>query len=310
MAAARRHSAVARCSSRYCEVCHGEATAKGIRSPDGASLINLTAFGADRLRQTVRSGKSAMPPFSEATISSEQLEVLTTYLADPAAAESQNAGPARPPLPHLEDVTRYTGPLGSMFRSSNGLPAISPPWAELVAYDLNEGTIKWRSPLGIVRALAAKGITNTGNAQRVHRNGPVVTAGGLIFIGTNGDGYFRAFDKDTGAMLFERALDANPEGMAAVYEVAGRQYVAFCASYYAEVADGQHRDLSGQARGAGVLRVCAAEEGDVDDARVDGTSTGADVRLKGKVRARHWRGARHRPRHRRGVCRLKARTWP
>jgi quinoprotein glucose dehydrogenase len=222
---------------QYCEVCHGQATAKGIRSPDGASLINLTAFGADRLRQTVRSGKSAMPPFSEATISSEQLEVLATYLADPAAAESQNAGPARPPLPHLEDITRYTGPLGSMFRSSNGLPAISPPWAELVAYDLNEGTIKWRSPLGIVRALAAKGITNTGNAQRVHRNGPVVTAGGLIFIGTNGDGYFRAFDKDSGATLFERALDANPEGMVAVYEVAGRQYVAFCASYYPEVAE-------------------------------------------------------------------------
>ena len=122
-----------------------------------------------------------------------------------------------------------------MFRARNGLPAISPPWAELVAYDLNEGVIKWRSPLGIVRALAEKGIKNTGNAQRVHRNGPVVTAGGLIFIGTNADGYFRAFDKDTGAVLFEKALDANPEGMVAVYEVAGRQYVAFCASYYGEV---------------------------------------------------------------------------
>ena len=269
MAAARRHSAVARCSSSTARSATARPTAKGIRSPDGASLINLTAFGADRLRQTVRSGKSAMPPFSEATISSEQLEVLTTVPGrSAAAAESQNAGPARPPLPHLEDVTRYTGPLGSMFRSSNGLPAISPPWAELVAYDLNEGTIKWRSPLGIVRALAAKGIKNTGNAQRVHRNGPVVTAGGLIFIGTNGDGYFRAFDKDTGATLFERALDANPEGMVAVYEVAGRQYVAFCASVLPGSRRGQHRDLSGQARSAGLLRVCAAEEGDADSHEV------------------------------------------
>ena len=123
-----------------------------------------------------------------------------------------------------------------MLRAENGLPAISPPWAELVAYDLNEGTIKWRSPLGSVRALAAKGIKNTGNAQRVHRNGPVVTAGGLIFIGTNADGTVRAFDKDTGKVLWERELDANPEGMAAVYEVNGRQYVAFCASYYEQVA--------------------------------------------------------------------------
>jgi glucose dehydrogenase len=142
--------------------------------------------------------------------------------------------PPRPPLPEFEG-TRYTGPLGSMFRARNGLPAIGPPWAQLVAYDLNQGTIKWRAPLGIIRLLAAQGITNTGNAHRVHRNGPVVTAGGLIFVGTNADGYVRAFDKDTGKVLWERALDANPEGIAAVYEVGGRQYVAFCASHYADV---------------------------------------------------------------------------
>jgi quinoprotein glucose dehydrogenase len=144
--------------------------------------------------------------------------------------------PSRPALPEYEGL-RYTGPLGSMFRTENGLPAISPPWAQLVAYDLNEGVIKWRAPLGVVRALAATGITNTGNAQRVHRNGPVVTAGGLIFIGTNADGYVRAFDKDTGRVLWERALDANPEGLAATFKVGGRQYVAFCASHYPEVDD-------------------------------------------------------------------------
>jgi quinoprotein glucose dehydrogenase len=138
-----------------------------------------------------------------------------------------------------------------MFRAANGLPAISPPWAQLVAYDLNEGTIKWRAPLGIVRALAAKGITNTGNAQRVHRNGPVVTAGGLIFIGTNGDGYVRAFDKDTGKVLWERALDANPEGLAATYEVGGRQYVIFCASHYPQVDESNIAIFPGKASAQG-----------------------------------------------------------
>jgi quinoprotein glucose dehydrogenase len=220
---------------QYCEVCHGQASAKGIRSPDGSSLINVTALGPDRFQQVVRSGSGAMPPFAEGTVSADQLDVLTLYLGDPPAGEGSNAGPPRPPLPHVDGITRYTGPLGSMFRASNGLPAISPPWAEIVAYDLNEGIIKWRAPLGSVRALAAKGIKNTGNAQRIHRNGPVVTAGGLIFIGTNGDGYFRAFDKDTGRLLLERALDANPEGMVAVYEVGGRQYVAFCASSYSDI---------------------------------------------------------------------------
>src|SRR4029078_2328856 len=94
------------------------------------------------------------------------------------------SGPPRPPLPQIPGVTRYTARLGAMFVAKNGLLAIGPPGAELVAYDLNEGTITWRAPLGTVRTLAEKGIKNTGNARRVHRNGPVATAGGLIFIGT------------------------------------------------------------------------------------------------------------------------------
>jgi quinate dehydrogenase (quinone) len=178
-------------------------------------------------------------------------------LRQPRAGNEDTGGnrspsdPPRPALPEIDGLTRYTGPLGSMFRSQNGLPAISPPWAQLVAYDLNEGVIKWRAPLGVVRALAAKGITNTGNAHRVHRNGPVVTAGGLIFIGTNADGYVRAFDKDTGKVLWERALDANPEGLAATYEVDGRQYVVFCASHYPEVDEDNIAIFKGAASAQG-----------------------------------------------------------
>ena len=140
-------------------------------------------------------------------------------------------GPQQPPLPPPPDgVVRYTGPLGTMFRTSNGLSAISPPWASIVAYDLNEGTIKRRAPLGNVPALAAQGIKGTGNNQRAHRQGPAVTAGGLIFIGTWGDRTVHAYDKDNGEILWEKELEANPEGLAAVYDLGGREYVAFCAS--------------------------------------------------------------------------------
>jgi quinoprotein glucose dehydrogenase len=221
-----------------CEMCHGEASAQGIQSFDRASIINIAALGADHVRKTVRTGQGQMTPFTEERLSTEQLNVLITYLSNPAAAAATNPGRPRPTLPHVEGVTRYTGPLGSMLRAPNGLPAISPPWSSIVAYDLNTGTIKWRAPLGGVRALAAKGITDTGNAQRVHRNGPVVTAGGLIFIGTNADGTVRAYDKDTGKSLWARELDANPEGIPAVFEVGGRQYVAFCASYWPDVRPG------------------------------------------------------------------------
>ena len=78
-----------------------------------------------------------------------------------------------------------------------------------------------------------------------------MTAGGLIFIGTNADGIFRAFDKDTGKVLFERVLDANPEGMTAVYEVGGRQYVAFCASSYREIASGNIAIFQGSPQAQG-----------------------------------------------------------
>ena len=112
--------------------------------------------------------------------------------------------------------------------ANNGLIAMSPPWSEIVAYDLNEGTIKWRTPLGTTPGLAAKGIKDTGSSRFV-RNGPVVTAGGLIFVGSGPDGMVHAFDKETGKLLWEKDLKANPDGIPAVYEVGGRQYVAFWA---------------------------------------------------------------------------------
>jgi quinoprotein glucose dehydrogenase len=138
-----------------------------------------------------------------------------------------------------------------VLRANNGLVSISPPWASIVAYDLNDGVIKWRAPLGMVRSLAAKGIKDTGNPQRLYRNGIVATAGGLIFIGTNGDGYVRAFDKDSGRVLWEHDLNSNPEGVPAVYEVNGRQYVAFAASYYGMLEPGNTAIFQGKLENQG-----------------------------------------------------------
>jgi quinoprotein glucose dehydrogenase len=237
---------------QFCESCHGQPDASGIRTMDRSTVIPVRTLGNERIVQRIRAGQGQMPAFAESTISAEQVEMLLTFLSNPdAAGGGTGGGRGNPPLPAIDGITRYTGPLGSMLRARNGLPAISPPWAELVAYDLNEGTIKWRAPLGSVRALAAKGIRNTGNAQRVHRNGPVVTAGGLIFIGTNADGTVRAFDKDSGKVLWEREIDANPEGMAAVYEVGGRQYVVFCASYYEQVDPGNIAIFPGKVEAQG-----------------------------------------------------------
>jgi quinoprotein glucose dehydrogenase len=87
--------------------------------------------------------------------------------------------------------------------------------------------IKWRVPDGNAPGLAAKGIMNTGTVRP--RNGPVVTAGGLVFLANSQDRMLRAFDTHTGAVRWEHELQANPEGIPAVCEVGGRQYIAFAA---------------------------------------------------------------------------------
>jgi quinoprotein glucose dehydrogenase len=113
-----------------------------------------------------------------------------------------------------------------MFTSS-GLPAIAPPWTSMTAYDLNQGAIVWKIPLGEVPELAAKGFTHTGS--HFPKVGPVVTAGGLIFTGTR-DRKLRAFDAKTGKMLWQTTLEAGLEGMPAIYQVNGREYVVVCAA--------------------------------------------------------------------------------
>src|SRR5205814_6953622 len=115
------------------------------------------------------------------------------------------------PVTDSDDV-RYYSAFGFMIASS-GLAAIGPPWSSLTAYDLNEGTIKWKIPLGDVPELAAKGIKDTGS--HYPKVGPVVTAGGLVFTGTR-DGKARAFDVSTGKLLWEAQAGAALEGIPAV----------------------------------------------------------------------------------------------
>ena len=211
--------------AQHCESCHGpdEAGAKSIRERD-----------PERLEGIIRGGAPNMPGFgfSGNTINDRGMKALLAYVANPGedsgqlpAARGGHGGSAGP-YPNGETHRYIASSYSAVWYTKAGLPASPPPWSELVAYDLNEGTIKWRVPLGIVPQLAAKGIKNTGSL-RPTRNGPVVTGGGLIFIGTAGDQMIRAYDKDTGNTLWEKKVDGSPESIPAVYEVAGRQYVAF-----------------------------------------------------------------------------------
>ena len=120
---------------------------------------------------------------------------------------------------------RFTG--YRRFLDEEGYPAIAPPWGTLNAIDLNTGEYVWKINLGEFPELAAKGMTNTGSENY---GGPVVTAGGLLFIGaTNYDKKFRAYDKSTGKLLWETTLPYAGNATPATYAINGRQYVVIAA---------------------------------------------------------------------------------
>ena len=113
-----------------------------------------------------------------------------------------------------------------VFKGHLGVPCLQPPWGKLTAVDMVHGTIKWQIPLG--------------DAPVFHNNigmpvigGPMVTAGGLVFIGASlKDDRFRAFDTDTGKLLWSDKLPAGGQATPMTYAIGGRQYVVIAAGGY------------------------------------------------------------------------------
>ena len=209
-----------------CAGCHG-ADRTG-SPPTFPSLVNLSdRLTTPEIRAVMSDGSGRMPGF--ARLGSEALSAIQNYIL------SGEISPPRPPSPEgrggqgVRSATeqKYRVQYGR-FLDPDGYPAVKPPWGTLSAIDLNTGRYVWKVPLGEYRELAAQGMTGTGCENY---GGPVVTAGGLVFIGaTNYDDKFRAFDKATGALLWETTLPAAGNATPATYEVAGRQFVVITTS--------------------------------------------------------------------------------
>jgi quinoprotein glucose dehydrogenase len=126
---------------------------------------------------------------------------------------------------------RQTGAPYAMYReplmAPNGLPCAPPPWGKLTAVDLKTGEIRWNAPLGLIPPLSL--VPKSSELGSINLGGSMVTAGGLVFIAAAMDDKLRAFDIETGKVIWEGQLPASAQAAPMTYSVNGKQYVVICA---------------------------------------------------------------------------------
>ncbi|MEX2513732.1 MAG: PQQ-binding-like beta-propeller repeat protein [Cyclobacteriaceae bacterium] len=203
-----------------CGMCHGQ-DLKGDLSGAFPSMVGISErLEKEEIMKIVENGKGRMPGFKH--LSKEKMKAVVDYILQPNVHQDT---PEKGRDSNLQAVP-YTTTGYNRFFDQDGYPAIKPPWGTLNAIDLGKGKIVWSVPLGEFEALTKKGIPKTGTENY---GGPVVTAGGLVFIGGSKDEYFRAFDKDTGEELWKYKLPAAGYATPAVYAVNGKQYIVIAA---------------------------------------------------------------------------------
>ena len=200
-----------------CTICHRD-DMKG-SPPLFPSLVGVgNRMTQEQIKERIQKGGGRMPGFPNLT--ADEINALLSFVSEGENKELSSGQPA-PPLMRY----RFSG--YTRFHDPDGYPAVTPPWGTLNAINLNTGEYVWKVPLGEYPELAAKGMKNTGSENY---GGPIVTAGGLLFIGaTNYDKKFRVFDKATGELLWETMLPFSGNATPITYQVNGRQYVVIAA---------------------------------------------------------------------------------
>lgn len=242
--------------TQMCQTCHGANRAGAL----GPSLIDInTRLSFDNFKTTVTVGRAQMPSFLH--IGDQSLIDLYKFLSNAQLTQGfrrrMNQGNAtlkiegpvvdsggvdlpadftaggffgRNPVksyPQGVDTPTVRYVDGSSTSYGLGHPnLLGPPWSSIVAYDLNTGKIKWSKPIGSVDSLQ---VQNTGLASGIQGKGMIVTSTGIVFA-TCADGRIYAFDEDNGNMIWSTRLPRVPEGIPAMYESEGRQYLVVCST--------------------------------------------------------------------------------
>lgn len=192
--------------------------------PQIPALANIAGrLSPQALTTIIRQGIGRMPGFSD--LSTDALAALVAYLQTETdhAPDASSAVQSAAAFATRKPTSKYRFSGYKKFLDPDGYPATAPPWGTLNAINLATGQYAWKIPFGEYPELVKQGLKDTGTENY---GGPIVTAGGVLFIGaTNFDRKFRAFDKDTGRLLWETTLPFAANTTPLTYEVEGRQYV-------------------------------------------------------------------------------------
>jgi quinoprotein glucose dehydrogenase len=204
-----------------CASCHGADRSGGPGFPSLRDIASRRT--AAEVTASIRNGGTRMPAFS--SLRPAVVAALVEYLMSDGTRDTAETGAASNDAASTSPPYNFTG--YHKWYDPDGYPAVAPPWGTLNAIDLDTGEYAWKIPLGEYPELAAKGQADTGTENY---GGPIVTAGGLVFIGaTNYDNKFRAFDTDTGRLLWQTTMMNAGNATPATYEAGGRQFVVIAA---------------------------------------------------------------------------------
>jgi quinoprotein glucose dehydrogenase len=218
-----------------CAVCHGNDGKSGAAASAAQAYPDLTDVGKrlnrEQISAILTTGRGRMPSFGH--LSAWDREAIINFLLkvetkQPAVVD-QHSSVVTSSVPEGADfpyMPPYLNNGNTQFRDQDNYPAIKPPWGTLNAINMNTGEYLWQVPLGEYPELSKKGIPPTGTENH---GGPIVTAGGLIFIAATYDEKLRAFDKKTGKVVWEYKLPAGGFATPITYMVNGKQYVAIAA---------------------------------------------------------------------------------
>jgi len=156
-------------------------------------------------------------------------------LPESVAKHFEQSAQSKVQTPDGGEVTEQAGTPYKLYRlpllTASGLPCAPAPFGALVAMDLNTAQKLWSVPVGTMIAGQQTGTLGMG--------GPMVTAGGVVFLGASSDAVLRAFDAKTGALLWQGKLPAPASATPMTYAIEGRQYVVAAAGGHGMLGEAQ-----------------------------------------------------------------------